>query len=135
MLDSDEMPSATIVQAVMNERVDIRKAILAFVEKLDGQYEAVQVILYGSRARGDYRAESDTNVAVLLRGECRGLGDFVDMKLALASVAYDSLLMTGVLIRPYPVWEVEWLEPEGARAVDPNLLRCIAREGITLWQA
>ncbi|MGQ7275762.1 hypothetical protein [Marinobacter sp. V034] len=72
MLNSDEMPSATIVQAVMNERVDIRKAILAFVEKLDGQYEAVQVIPYGSRARGDYRAESDTNVAVLLRGECHG---------------------------------------------------------------
>lgn len=57
------------------------------------------------------------------------------MKLALASVAYDSLLITDVRIRPYPVWEVERLEPEGARVVDPNLLRSIAREGITLWQA
>lgn len=72
MLDSDEIPSATIVQAVMNERMDIRKAILAFVEKLDGQYEAVEAIHYGTQAHGDYRAESDTNVAVLLRGECQG---------------------------------------------------------------
>lgn len=87
MLEGDEIPSAAIVQAVMNERVGIRKAILAFVEKPDGQYEAVEIIHYGTRAHGDYRAASDTNVAVLLRGECQGLGAFVDMKLALVSVA------------------------------------------------
>lgn len=57
------------------------------------------------------------------------------MKLALASVAYGIPLETGVRIRPYPVWETEWLDPEGSRAVDPNLLRCISRDGITLWQS
>tara|TARA_R110001583_G_scaffold42556_13_gene135421 strand:+ start:521 stop:682 length:162 start_codon:yes stop_codon:yes gene_type:complete len=53
----------------------------------------------------------------------------------MAIVAYDILLMTGVRIRPYPVWEVEWLDPERSQAVDLKLLLTIAQEGIIVWQA
>lgn len=133
--DWEQAVPVGLEQAVMVSQVDVREAILKFAELLSKEFDVVQLVLYGSRARGDYSAESDTNVAILLRGENEGLEQFVDMKLALASVAYEVLLVTGVRIRPYPIWEVEWLNPEESRAVDPKLLGCIAREGVTLWQA
>jgi antitoxin ChpS len=58
-----------IEQMVMINQVDIREAILKFSDFLSKEFDVVQLALYGSRARGDYRAESDTNVAVLLHGE------------------------------------------------------------------
>lgn len=133
--DWEQAVPVGLEQAVMVSQVDVREAILKFAELLSKEFDVVQLVLYGSRARGDCSAESDTNVAILLRGENEGLEQFVDMKLALASVAYEVLLVTGVRIRPYPIWEVEWLNPEESRAVDPKLLGCIVREGVTLWQA
>lgn len=129
MLDRDEMPSAAIVQAVMDEQVDIRQAILEFVEKLGGQYEAVQVILFGSRARGDCQPDSDTDVAVILRGVPE---EFVETKLALSGLAYDVLLQTGVRIQPFPIWEIEWRQP--GRYSNPAILKNVRREGINIWQ-
>jgi len=122
-------------QMVLANQVDIREPILKFAEALSKEFDVVQLVLYGSRARGDYSAESDTNVAVLLRGENEELREFVDVKLALACVAYEILLVTGVRIRPYPVWEAEWSSPERSRPVDLEVLERIASEGIIVWQA
>jgi antitoxin ChpS len=68
-------------------------------------------------------------VAVLLRGEP---GEFVDTKLALADLAYEVLLLTGVRIRPFPIWGTQSRNPE--RFLNPDV-QTITREGITLWQA
>ena len=133
--DWEQSASVGLEQLAMVSQVELQEAALKFAELLSKEFDVVQLVLYGSRARGDYSAESDTTVAVLLRGENEGLEQFVNMKLALASVAYDTHLLTDVLIRPYPVWEVEWRDPEGSLAVDPELLKNIARHGITLWQA
>lgn len=135
MIDWEYSAAVGLEQPVMGNQLDLREAVLKFAELLSTEFDVVRLVLYGSRASCDYSAESDTNVAVLLCGEREGLEQFVEMKLALASLAYDILLDTTVRIRPYPVWEAEWLDPEGSRAVDPSLLRCIAREGITLWQS
>ena len=56
-----------------------------------------------------HRPDSDADIAVLLHG-CRG--HFLDTQLALADMAYEVLLETGVLIQPLPVWENEWRHPE-----------------------
>ena len=53
----------------------------------------------------------------------------------LACVAYEILLVTGVRIRPYPVWEAEWSKPERSRPVDLDVLERITSEGIIVWQA
>jgi predicted nucleotidyltransferase len=84
-------------------------------------------MLFGSQARGNARAGSDTDVAVLLRGM---RGDFVATKLALDDVAYDVLLDSGIRIQPLPIWEGEWKHPEGYS--NPRLLENIAREGLAL---
>ena len=82
---------------------------------------------YGSRARGTHRPESDADVAVLLRGE---QGRFLSTKLAMADVAFDVLLETGILASPLPVWLEEWEHPEDYP--NPALLHSIGREGVRL---
>jgi len=106
---------------------DTAKAARAFIAKVMSRYDLSGAILFGSRARRNHRPDSDADVAVLLRGHH---GEFVDTKLALADLAYEVLLETGVLIQPLPVWEDEWAHPE--RHVNPALLRNISREGVRL---
>ncbi len=44
-------------------------AARAFLEKVAGRYEVIGAIVLGSRARRNHRADSDADVAVLLRGQ------------------------------------------------------------------
>ena len=106
---------------------DTAKAARVFVERVAAQYPVSGAILFGSRARGSYRPDSDADIAVLLRGY---RGKFVDTKLAMADIAYDVLLETGVHIQPLPIWEDEWEHPESYS--NPGLLRNISRDGIRL---
>ena len=103
------------------------KAVKRFLSLIADSYETAGAILYGSRARGTHRPDSDADVAVLLRGEHQRL---LPTTLAMADIAYDVLLETGVNITPLPIWMDEWEHPE--IHTNPALLRNIAREGISL---
>jgi hypothetical protein len=58
--------------------------------------------------------------------------------LAMADIAYDVLLDTGIHVQPLPIWrsghlaiwEAEWAHPEAYS--NPRLLRNLAREGVRL---
>lgn len=130
LLEWEQAEPSGLEQCVVDGQVDIREAVLEFGEKLRAQYEFTQLVLFGSRARGDYHSESDADVAVFLRGES---GDFIETKLAMAGLAFDVLLETGVLIQALPIWETEWLQPE--RYSNPEILRNIATDGIIICQA
>jgi predicted nucleotidyltransferase len=103
------------------------RAASVFVKRVAAQYPVSGVILFGSRARGSHRPDSDADIAVLLRGR---RGKFVDTKLAMADIAYEVLLETGVHIQPLPIWEDEWEHPESYS--NSRLLQHIHREGIHL---
>jgi predicted nucleotidyltransferase len=106
---------------------DTKHAVRVFVAKVTSQYELLEVILFGSRARLSHQPDSDADIAVLLRGH---RGQFLDTKLALADIAYEVLLETGVLIQPLPIWEDEWEHP--AQYINPALLNNINRDGVRL---
>ena len=127
--DWENAPAVGLVQLFMDEKIDIHAAILLFAEKVSQQFDVDRIILFGSRARGDYRSQSDADVAVILRG---APGSFLENKLALADIAYDVMLETDAPIQAHPIWTAEWYEPE--RSSDPGLLREIQQEGIALWQ-
>ena len=99
----------------------------AFMERIGGKYSIEGAILFGSRARRTHSDDSDADVAVLLRDHSE-----VDMatRLAMADIAFDVLMDTGVLVTPIPIWMDEWNHPENHS--NPQLLDNIKREGIPL---
>ena len=103
------------------------EAVHRFLALIASRYDVVEAIVYGSRARGTHRPDSDVDVAVLLRGEHQR---FLTAKLEMADIAFDVLLETGILISPLPVWLDEWENPESYS--NPALLRNIHREGVRL---
>jgi predicted nucleotidyltransferase len=106
---------------------DTEHAARLFLQRVARQYEVTGAILFGSRARRDHRPGSDADVAVLLPGLP---GEFVRTKLAMADLAYDVLLETGIRIQPLPIWEEEWAHPDSYS--NPALLRNIERQGVRL---
>ncbi len=104
-----------------------RQALQAFLAKLAGHYNVKSAILFGSRARGDYRPDSDADVMLLLSGKP---GKMLPVKMELSGIAYGILLETGVHIQALPVWEEQWAHPETFS--NPYLLENIREQGILL---
>jgi uncharacterized protein len=98
-----------------------------FLQGLDARYDLAGAILYGSRARNDHQADSDADLAILLRGPKQR---FLPVKLTMADVAFDVMLETGVNISPLPIWLEEWDTPQDY--ANPELLQNIRAEGIAL---
>ena len=99
----------------------------AFVRHIDGVYVVSKAIVYGSRARGDHRADSDVDLAVVLQGCC---GDRTKAALEMAGIAVDVLLETGLLVQALPFWASEFEHPESF--ANPALIHNIEREGLRL---
>ena len=106
---------------------ETEEAVRRFLALIETRYDLAGAIIYGSRARGMQRPDSDADVAVLLRGKHQR---FLTAKLDMADVAFDVLLETGTLISPLPIWLDEWENPESYS--NPALLRNIDREGVRL---
>ena len=92
----------------MELRVDIKDSIIALAK----QYGIAQVILFGSRARGDNHERSDIDLAV------RG-GDVVRFSLAVDEDV-PTLLM----------FDVVNLD----QSVQPELLAAIKKDGVSLYE-
>ncbi len=106
---------------------DTEEAVRRFLSLIPSRYDMAGAIVYGSRARGTHRPDSDADVAILLNGEHQKV---LTTTLAMADIAFDVLLETGINITPLPVWIDEWEHPENHS--NPALLQNIAREGVRL---
>jgi antitoxin ChpS len=85
----------------------------------------VKLILFGSRARGDNRPDSDADVAVVLRGQ---LDDRWATKRAIIRDTYPILLETGLYIQPWPIEERALEDPQSA--TNPELINNIIQDGV-----
>jgi predicted nucleotidyltransferase len=99
------------------------RPVAAFSAKLRGSYDVSQMIMFGSRAGGGDRPDSDLNLAVVFNGKH---GDCIDTKLDMAGLAFDLLMETGVLVQAFPMWEDDLAHPEHFSNL--VLIRTIARK-------
>jgi predicted nucleotidyltransferase len=87
------------------------------------------VYLFGSRARGDYRPDSDADVAIFvdLPGQTRA--ELLRDQVNLSGEAYDIWLETDIRIQPWIFSSDALVHPERDR--NAHLLRRILNEGVT----
>lgn len=100
------------------------QALAEFKERLRELYgdRLMQLVLYGSFARGDCREGSDMDVAVVLRGEVK-VGEEIER---ISPVAAEISLRYGLTLSVFPVPERWWRERQS-----PLLLN-LRKEGIVV---
>ena len=106
---------------------DVERAIALFLDTLRKGDAVDEVRLFGSRARGDFRPDSDVDLAVVLHGP---RGDFWETGRAMSDITFDVIVETGVMVSAYPLWGDDPDHPD--RASNPELIRNIQREGVRL---
>ena len=87
-----------------------RQGLDAFAAGVREQYgpRLHQLVLFGSRARGDETAESDADVAVVLEdGDWRPSAELC----VLADIGYEVLMSTGLYIQPTVISRSAWENP------------------------
>jgi len=106
-----------------------RGAIDRFVTAVKGRYgeRLVDVVLFGSRARGDARDDSDFDVAVILRD---GDWSFWNEMQLLGGMAYDALIDDDIIVQPWVVALSAWHDP--TKTIDQRLIANIRRDATQL---
>ncbi len=100
------------------------RAVKARLQQLYGS-RLKALILFGSRARGDFTEASDIDLAIVLE---HPVGRSFAVKCAVIDAPYDLFLDSGILIQPWPLCE-NWLDEPQASPY-PHVVRAILREGI-----
>jgi len=106
---------------------ETERAVRAFMRLIEEKYHPIEALVYGSRARGTHRPDSDADIAVILRGR---RGDRYKALGPMSDAAYDVMMETGIHIQPLPLWEAELKRPE--LFSNPALIENIKREGLRL---
>ena len=106
---------------------ETRVALDAFRSRLRRRYggRLRGIVLFGSRARGGYRPDSDADVAVFLDS----VEDPVAAQMDIAEDAYLLFLQNGLLIQP---WVFRGTPEDPDVSWGGGLLRTVSSEGIVL---
>ena len=116
-------PQSMVVSRITrNENAALR----AFVQRILGELGAQvrQVILFGSKARGDSNADSDVDVLILTSEEDRHLQERINIIASQVSLDYD------ILFNPLLIAKDRWTQMANERF---SICRNVERDGITLF--
>ena len=105
----------------------VSRALAAYRQRLLDSYghRFVAAYLFGSRARGEHRPDSDADIAIVLKALA---GTPVEEKMRLVDLAFDALTDTGLMIQPWPFTQVQW-EGREAGGRFAELLAAARRDG------
>jgi predicted nucleotidyltransferase len=109
----DRLVSRRAAKHLLQFRQDVERSLVGRVR---------EVVLFGSRARGDAKKASDYDVAVVLKDE----GDRQQINCALSDLAYPHIL-SGIHIRPVPI-PASYIDGSEPRAIS----RAIERDGVVI---
>ncbi len=110
----------------LNLTLSERAALDGYLANLCGQYgdRLERVVLFGSKARGDFAPESDLDILVVLHD-----GDW-RLRDAVALAAFDPMIEHGVVLSPLIVDVADYLWWQEHNA---PIYRNICAEGVDLW--
>jgi len=109
-------------QITQNENAALRTFVQRVLDELGAQ--VFQVILFGSKARGDSNADSDVDVLILANEENRRLQETINKIASQISLDYD------VLFNPLLIAEARWRQMSSERF---SVCRNVERDGVTLF--
>lgn len=122
------MPSpfrfTTCVVVMMDPKT--ARAVRMFLDRVPNDVRYEKALLFGSRARGDYREDSDADVALIVDGS----GHDWDLLYQLGGISFDVFADTGIRVQPVIIPLREWRDPEAA--MRPSFVRNISKEGVAL---
>jgi predicted nucleotidyltransferase len=106
----------------------VARALENYARLLAAEYRGrlVGIYLFGSRARGDHRADSDVDLAVVL---ATLEGGALAEKMRLVDLSFDALIDERVMIQPWPFTVAQWeMHEPGGRFAD--LLHAARRDAL-----
>ncbi len=111
---------------------DERQALDAFVRAVRVHYgkRLHNVFVFGSRARGEAHADSDVDVAVVIRDSS---WDYWDEKLHLVDLSWKALWDADLIVEPWPVTKAAWDDPELHR--NPHFVRDVIKDARPVAEA
>jgi uncharacterized protein len=105
---------------------DTEGAVRDFLARIPADIRLDRAILFGSRARGEHRPDSDADLALILHER----GNDGQTLMMLAGLAYYVFLDKGIMIQPVTIAIEDWLHPDDF--LRPGFLKTVAREGIVM---
>ena len=89
-----------------------RLALGAYIDRVQAHYgpRLHDIIVFGSRARGDHKAESDVDLAIILRDDD---WRFWSEKFVIADFSYEALMDADLVVQGWPVALTAWQSPNG----------------------
>ena len=116
-------PQSLVVDKVTKtESAALQGFIQRVLEELGAQ--VAQIILFGSKARGDSNADSDVDVLILANEENRRLREIINIIASQTSLEYD------VLFNPLLIAEARWGKMSQERF---SVCRNVERDGVMLF--
>ena len=114
--------SMVVSRITRNENAALR----TFVQRILGELGAQvwQIILFGSKARGDSTADSDVDVLILTSEENRRSQERINIIASQVSLDYD------ILFNPLLIAKDRWTQMTNERF---SICRNVERDGITLF--
>ena len=102
-----------------------RRSVESFLARVHGKFPILEVRLFGSRARGDAKHDSDVDVAVILNGPKRRS---IEIAAEMADAGFEVLMETGRVVSIVPIAAEDWRDP--SLHSNPFLIANIKREGL-----
>ena len=102
-------------------------AVYFFIDQIQDRYSILAAFVYGSRARGTHRPDSDVDLAIVL-GE--PIVNRFSIARDMAGTAFHVMMETGLMVEAFPLSVVEFEHPE--KFLNPRLVETIRRDGIKM---
>lgn len=114
--------SMVVNHITQNENAALRTFIQRIMDELGAQI--LQIVLFGSKARGDGNTDSDIDVLILANQENRRLQERINIIASQVSLDYD------VLFNPLLIAKDRWTQMANERF---SICRNVERDGVTLF--